>query len=424
MTGNALRSIDLHLDYPAGEVVAVDELVDVGAGMYPVYYTRRDGRVLASTSVAELIVDLGTFERDPAFDPPDFLGRSDDGSLLDRLEALLPDALRAPIPPTVAPKLRDLGLLGGEPAWYGTSNTADSRIAVLEPFERVTPDDRVREFEPTYSLDDRNEFVERSAREIRQFVNGIERQYPEHHHVVRVGGRDSQLITLVPKVTDRWHVFSAEPNHGIVDRFLAENGVEVGEFFHHDNANEESREEFRRKVICSDLRVDPRHLRWYPTLERIVDRFDGNCIFWIGTVGEQFNTYYPFYHDSGRFFERHFTRAAKWQGVTHQVTKNYTGAAALSPYHSESIWENLYRVHDPGMMAGAPDLRPAIAAQWYDRDLWWAERNPAPEPYEYDFGEGYHREYFEYIRERLDGEAESVVGREETARPSHSGSRN
>ncbi|MDX1745261.1 MAG: hypothetical protein R3324_04930, partial [Halobacteriales archaeon] len=179
MGGDTLESIDLHLDYPAGEVVAVDEAVDVGAGMYPVYYYRRDGDVLVSTSVTELVHELGTFERNPDFDPPNFLTKSEHRSVLDRLVPLLPDAIRSPIPRPVAVWLRRTGLIGGTDDFYVTKETADRRISVLRPFERVTATERTQSFEPTYELDDPEEFVERSAREIQGFVNRIERRYPD-----------------------------------------------------------------------------------------------------------------------------------------------------------------------------------------------------------------------------------------------------
>ncbi|MDX1745262.1 MAG: hypothetical protein R3324_04935 [Halobacteriales archaeon] len=421
MGGDTLKSIDLHLEYPAGEVVAVDEVVDVGAGIYPVYYYRRDGDVLVSTSVTELVHELGTFERNPDFDPPNFLTKSDHKSFLDRLVPLIPDVVRSPIPPTVAARLRDADLIGGTEDFYASEETADRRISVLRPFERVTATDRTQSFEPTYELDDPEEFVERSAREIQGFVNRIERRYPDREHVIRVGGKDSQLIALAPKLApENWHVFSAEPNYPLVREFLEQNEVPMGELFRHDNVNEETPEEFRRKVVCGDLRASPRHQRWYPTLEDIVERFDGECVFWIGTAGDAFNRYYTKYHASGNFFGLHLSRASKWVSITHQVTKNYTGAAALSPYHSESIWENLYRIHDPGLMSPGMDLRPEIAAQWYDRDLWWPEENPSPAPYDYDFGEDYHQLYYDYVEAYLGGETASVIRRNQSPQQTHS----
>ena len=410
MSGSVLRSIDLHLDYPPGEVVRVDELVDVGAGIYPVYYYVRDGEVLASTSVTELIFELGSFERHAEFTPPNYFECAGETTPLEKFYTSLPDVVKFSVPSSVRMNLKERGLIDVGSEWSETSNTVDARISVLQAFERVTPDGRTRDFEPTYSLSDPTEFVERSAAELQEFVHSIERRFPDHEHVVRVGGRDSQLITLIPKLTDNWHVFSAEPSHWIVDRFLFENDIEVGEFFHHDNENEETWRDFRRKLICGDIRADPRHQRWYPTLDEIAARFDRDCIFWIGTEGDTINTYFPDFHEAEDYFAGHFSRAANWQGVTHQLTKNFTGAPALSPYHSESIWTNVYRHYDPDMISESMDLRPRIAEQWYDRDIWWPDRNPAPAPYEYTFEDDYRDVYFDYISDCLDGDAESVIG--------------
>jgi len=381
----------------------------VNAGINPVYYQQRKDEVLASTSLTELVFELGSFERNREVTPPNYFENGDRKTLLDRVFPYVPDGLTSAVPRSLTVYLKRMGLFEADSEWSETTGTVDSRIGVLQPFERVTPEERVREFEPTHSMTDAAEFVERSAEEIEAFVHSIERRYPDHEQIIRVGGGDSQLIALVPKLTDNWHVFTAEPNHWIVDRFLFENGIEVGEFFHHDNRNEETWRDFRRKLICGDIRAHPKHQRWYPTLEGITDRFDGDCIFWIGTEGDALNRYYGDFHEGDRYFDRHFNRVANWQGLTHQVTKNYTGAAALSPYHSESIWRNLYRHYDTDMLSPGEDLRPRIADQWYSEDVWWPDRNPSPEPYQYPFEHDYRPIYFDYISERLDGRAESVI---------------
>lgn len=410
MSVDRMRSIDLHLDYPAGEVVSANEVIDTTAGINPVYYYQRENEVLASTSLTELIFELDSFDRNHGFTPSNYFESADEESILDRLYEYLPAGLTSPIPQSVTLYLIETGLFDAGTEWSETAETVDSRIRVLRPFERVTPIERVREFEATNALTDTAEFVERSAEEIAEFIHTIERRFPGHEHVIRVGGRDSQLIALAPKLTDNWHVFSAEPNHWIVDRFLFENDIEVGEFFYHDNQNEESWREFRRKLICGDIRTDPRHQRWYPALDDIAERFDRDCIFWIGTEGDTINTYFPEFHEADDYFEPHFSRAANWQGLTHQVTKNYTSAPALSPYHSESIWKNLYRHYNPEMMSRSADLRPRIAEQWHGNDVWWPERNPAPQPYDYPFEDDYRDIYFDYISDRLNGNVESVIG--------------
>jgi len=387
-----ITSLELHLDCKSESVVRCRKLRDVGAGMYPCYYTEKDDEILVSTSVTSLIQNLGSFEKNSDFDPPEYLKEK---RLLDRTKSKLPDTIQSKIG-FLGPYLRDLGLLSSS-RWYENQETVDTRIDRLQPFETITPHSINQDFNTTYSLNDPDEFVELSAQYIESFVNDIEEMYPDHQHVIRMGGKDSQLISLVSKETENWHVFSAEPNYPIVRDFLGANNIEVNNIFRHDNVNKESEEEFSRKVIASDLRADPRHLRWYPKLEEIVDRFDGKCIFWCGTEGDTINSYYHVFHEVDDYFGLQFSRAANWQAITHQVTKNYTGAVALSPYHSEKIWENVYRHYNPEMMSPGMDLREDIGRLLLGSSAKWPERNPGPDPYEYSDMKGCHDIYMDYI---------------------------
>lgn len=399
-----LRSINLHLEHPPGKVVEVNKLVDIGCGMYPCYYTKTDDSVLVSTSVTELISFLGGLKENSNFDPPEFM----ETTLLDRVNSRIPSKYREHIPDFVGPTLRKIGFLSST-HWYESLETIDDRISVLQPFEIVTSSSSEQKFNPTYSIRDKQRFVEESVKHMTDFVNKIERRYPDYHHVIRMGGKDSQLISLVPKVSDNWHVFSADPNYPIIKEFLEKNSIEFGQLFHHDNQNRESRSEFEKKIICSDLRGDPHHLRWLPQLTEIATYFDNKCIFWSGTEGDTLNSYHSAYHGVDDYFDVHFTRAANWQSITHQVTKNYTGCAALSPYHSNQIWEDLYRHYDPEMISKSTDLRPAIGEALFRDDVWWPDRNPGPAPYSYRFSVDLEEMYRSYLNQYLSGERNSVI---------------
>jgi signal transduction histidine kinase len=110
------------------------------------------------------------------------------------------------------------------PGW----DTIDRRVMRLRPFESVRDGEAPMGFRPTFSLSDPGEFVEQSARHIRWFIYRIERRFPDHEHIALVGGKDSQLILLSPKVSKRWHVFSAHPNHPLVSEFIRQNDLEIG----------------------------------------------------------------------------------------------------------------------------------------------------------------------------------------------------
>lgn len=403
-----LRSIDLYLSYPAGTVVRTSELQDVGCGMYLCYYTVVDDEVWAATSATELIFALGSLKENPSYNPPEFLETQ---PLVDRLLPSLPASLIERTPDLVGKALRSVGLLS-ETYWDESVETIDERIAKLQPFERVTPTTRTTEFSPTLSLTNKSEFVDRSVTHITDFIHTIERAYPDHHHIVRVGGMDSQLILLVPKLNpEKWSAFSAEPNYDLVTEFIEANDLPVSTVYHHTNENEETPADVERKLICSDLKSDPHHLRWYPTLDKIVNEHNGNVIFWDGTEGDTLYSYHLEYQSrSGtEYFDLHRTRAANWQAVTHQVTKNYTGAAALSPFHSEAIWNDLYQHYNPDMISKGVDLRYELGEQFAGQEITWPTKNPGPAPYEYNNTYDSMSIYTQYIKDVLAGDRKSVI---------------
>lgn len=396
-----LRSIDLHLDEPPGVVVATEQLRDVGCGMYPVYYVRRGGSVLASTSVVELIAHLGDFQENVTFRPPEFLTDDTFQQFVTKYGIPIADRMPSRLVGIVGKGLRSASALEARHS-YPTWESIDTRIRKLRPFESVTPQGAKRTFSPGPTVESREELVRETASRMTSFVNGIERAYPDHSHVIMMGGKDSQLIGLVPKVSDDWHVFSSDPNFRHVKRFVGANDLDVGRLYRTDDRNRESESEFRRKLTATDLYSDPRHIRWLPQLETIANEL-GKCIFWQGTEGDVFNRYYPKYHDGsvGHYFESHFTLSTSWQGNYHQTFKNYTGRPLLSPYHSEEIWEELYRRFDPSLMEQGIDLREDIGVRLSDGPVTWPRRNPSPRPYLYDQAMNCRNAYLSTIYSRL-----------------------
>lgn len=107
-----------------------------------------------------------------------------------------------------------------------------------------------------------------------------------------MGGKDSQLISLIPKLNDaNWYIFSAEPNYSLIKHWVAQNNIHATKIFAHDGQNEENMTDFKRKVICSDLYTNPIHVRYLPTLEKLVRDFDGECIFWVGFMQREASLY-------------------------------------------------------------------------------------------------------------------------------------
>lgn len=405
-----INSLELYLNYPAGEVVEVNKLIDVGGSIYPSYYYSTGESLRVSTSVTELIADLGDIEWNDDFEAPNYLGRSGKGTVAEQILSVLPKSVESMVPQEVAHLLRMTPFF---PITHSTDGQEliDNRINRLDPLSQATIDGEERNFSPTYSLTDKDEFVKKSSEYIQKFVNEVERRFPRHEHIILMGGKDSQIISLVPKVLDSWHVFSAYPNYPLVENFLKKNKIDVKNLFTHDNVNDESMMDLRKKVICSDLRGDPRHIRWRPKLAEIVDQLDGNCIFWAGTAADAIYAYHPSFHglNAQRFFKKQFSGIANWQGTTHQTTKNYTGAPMISPYHSEMIWENVYQHYDPSMIKKGMDLRDSLGKELAGRQIHWMSKNPNPDPYDYPSSYDLQSMYTEYAESYVNGTETSVI---------------
>jgi hypothetical protein len=283
-----------------------------------------------------------------------------------------------------------LRLLHKDPAseerWYATWETADSRVRRLHAFEQVTGDSRAMTFHPDYSLRDAELFLTRSADLLKQFVRSVETAFPEHEHIIQMGGKDSQLLSLIPKLNqERWHIFSAEPNTSLVRQWLELNKIPYGRFFAHDNCNEENGQDLAEKVLCSDLVSDPKQSKWLPKMREIARAFDHKCIFWAGTAADAIYSYHTSFHarpDDG-YFALHQTRVSSLQGNYHQTFKNFVGCPLLSPYHSADIWQDLYRHYSPRLISPSTDYRDRLGEMLWGRPLIWQDQNPGPAAYEY-----------------------------------------
>jgi len=402
-----ITSLDMHLKFPPGKVVETKCLEDVACGMYPCYYLRSDNKLKVSTSVVALIFDSGSFELNPNFKPPNFLNcQSVQKSLIRSIFAKTPAILKKPI--------RNLFLVRNSASnsyerklWYESWETIDKRIRKLKPFEKVTPTSSTITFKPDFTINDKEEIIDKTVYYLQKFINEIEIKYLNYCHIVLTGGKDSQLISLVPKLNpERWYIFSAEPNYTLVKHWVKENGIRVKRIFKHNNKNEETIDDFGKKIICSDLYSDPRHIQWLPTLKRIAKKFDNKCIFWSGTIGDTIYSFHEAYHigSKEKYFDVHMTRAASWQGNYHQTFKNFVGRPLLSPYHSKEIWEELYQHLDPSVIKKDTDLRPEIGERLFGKPVKWVDENPGPEPYSYPIIiclMNTYRIYKKYIQSKL-----------------------
>lgn len=360
-----MTSLDLHLNYPAKEVVATDCVEDVACGMYPCYYMEHEGRLKVSSSAAALIVDSGEFFLNDNF-RPDFTRFN----------------------------------------WYEELHTIDKRVQRLGAFEIRYPGLSENNFKPARTLKNPDEFIEHSLYYFKKFINSIEERFPEHDHVVHTGGKDSQLIHLVPKINDeKWHIFSSEPNAHLVEKWVKQNKVEFNEFFVHDNKNDEDLDFLITKLVNSDCIGNPEHIRWNKKLMSISDHFAGKCIFWTGTIGDTIYSIHKDYvrNDYRDYFKVHCGRAASWQGNCHQIYFNTTNSPCLSMYHSREIWESLYQRLDPSCVQ--EDLRDRLGEKLAGRKIVWLDENPGPAPWliDQEIKRNLLNIYVDWIRSHISG---------------------
>jgi len=402
-----LDSLELHLAVPPGGIGETACLTDSACGIYPCYYRRLPDRLKVSTSAIALIAETGSLELDPAFQPREYLLGDDARQRFVHGTAVLPKGLKEWAKRLLPPFL--LAPLSRNRFWYESWATLDARVHKLRPFERVTPEGAMETFSPDFSMRDPEELVGGVAAHLLQFTRDIELRYPAHHHVMMVGGKDSQILSLIPKLNpEHWHVFSAAPNGPLVRQWMEQNHVKTGRFFNHDNRNEETPGETEQKIVCSDLYSDPRHMRWLPALRRIAISYDFKCIFWSGSaadalhVDRSFHQRYLHKNPSG-FFDIHLTRVPSLVGNYHQVVRNFTGCPLLCPYETEAIWREVYSHHGPAVIPAGVDLRSLIGERLAGRSIRWLDSNPAPDPYVYEARFNAREIYLRALRDRIQG---------------------
>lgn len=394
MIKEKITSLEFYLDFPAGHILEVKSIEDVGAGMYPCYYMKTNGTLKISTSVTALVLDSKTFVHNKNFKPPDFLKtpllKKLFGSFMWRVNKLH--------------RLLSLGIFQINKSWYESFQTIDKRIKKLRPFEIVSADSSQTTFKPDYTLNNEEELIDKSVYYLKKFVNDVEMKYPDFDHIILTGGRDSQLIALIPKKNkNKWHIFSADPNFPLVKDWVEKNNLGINRMFRHDNRNEETGEDIKKKIICCDLYSDLIHIRWLPGLKKIAEKFDRKCIFWTGTAADSVYGYNEVFrkHFSKGYFDIHLTRVCPRQGNYHQTFKNFVDCPLLSPYHSQEIWRDLYQHYNPIVIKKGSDLRDRIGDKLHCGQVTYPPQNPGPVPYSYNTYIDVYKYYLSYINEHI-----------------------
>lgn len=397
-----LTTFELYTAYRPGCVIETEAIVDSCSGMNPAYVIERGSLLRVSTSAAALIIDSGTLDLNPGFKPARFFlhpWQRAAADLLRRAKAYAERQLRgsAVLQSATVQKLKaatpaNVKALVWDPNFSAhlSCETIDRRVTKLRPFESVRAGERHVTVQPDFTLDRLDDYLDASAHWMRKSINDIEAAYPHKKHVILMGGKDSQLIALVPKLCpENWHVFSAEPNYPLTREWLAQNRIEVAALHRHDGSNEETLAEFKRKVIASDLYTNLIHIRYLPTLEELVQGFGGACIFWLGSMPRRASLYDGSHRKADlpprdrQFFNVHMNTFPGWQGNIHQTYSNYLGCPFFSPYFLPEMWSAVYSHLEPSIIPTGADLRGTLAERLAGRRITWPTSNPGPAPYEY-----------------------------------------
>lgn len=397
-----LTSFDVYTRYPLGQVIETHTLDDVCSGMNPCYYMQAGDRLKVSSSVAALIIASGKLEIDPGFKPPTFFMHPWQRNSVEFVRKTIN---------TVEKKLRGSALLQNQavkkiksmaPAEMKTflwdphysahisCDSIDARIKKIKPFESVSPGQSAMLLNLDYSITSLDDYLERSAQVLRKTINDIEAAFPRKRHIILMGGKDSQLLSLIPKLNeDNWYIFSAEPNYPLIKDWVQQNKLHATRIFAHDGRNEETMADFKRKIVCSDLYTNPIHIRYLPTLEKLVREFAGECIFWLGSMPRRASLYDGSHRkpaapvNTQQFFNVHLNTFPGWQGNIQQTYSNYLGCPFFSPYYLKDMWFDVYAHLDPKIIEGGQDYRPRLGEMLAGRKIVWPTQNPGPLPYEY-----------------------------------------
>ena len=421
LCANKLTSFEVYTKYHLGQVLETDALVDVCSGMNPCYYMQAGDRLKVSSSVASLIIDSGKFEINPGFKPPQFFMHPWQRNAVDFARNTI-NAVEKKLRGTsilqsrtvkklksIAPAEVKTFLWDPHYSAHISCDSIDGRIRKIKPFESVSAGHSAMVLDLDYSLTSLDEYLEKSAHLMRKAINDIEAAFPQKKHIILMGGKDSQLIGLIPKLNENnWYIFSAEPNYTLIKDWVLQNNLHVTKIFAHDGHNEEKMADFKRKVVCSDLYTNLIHVRYLPTLENIVREFDNECIFWLGSMPRRASLYDASHRkadapiSSDQFFNVHLNTFPGWQGNIQQTYSNYLGCPFLSPYYLKDMWFELYAHLDPSIIVSGQDYRARLGEMLAGRKIVWPSQNPGPAPYQYwYFWFSSYRYYSKYIQEQL-----------------------
>jgi hypothetical protein len=331
ITLDQISTEDIYHRYPYGTLFLLDRLFDLNAGHFPVFYTRYEGKLYASTS----ILSLASFTKRVALNP--FC--------------------------VWMMKQKFVHVI-----WYPFFHTYLKGVYRLKPFQEVTPTGqrRVPGTEASYFhfRKELPEFIRLTAKAMIDCVHHYEEKYPTHKHIVAVGGMDARFILAIPKKhPENWIVYSLPPDASSVAEFVKVNKMPYECWFPEwPREHPETDVEYKQKIILTQGLMDPVHFREGAVLKPYLKPHE-KYLFWTGDLGDCLTTVQPEYQRWNPFlyFAGLASRGSSYQGFSSLYMLGALGIPYVPFYHYTPMWTDVFLRFNPGIIH--EDTRNAILAE-------------------------------------------------------------
>ena len=264
-----------------------------------------------------------------------------------------------------------------------------------------------------YAITDVDEFAQRISSALCEDMARIEDANPGYTNIILCGGKDSLNLLLLP-----WKnpviAISAEPNYDHVQKFVAQNDLNIAVMKLEDEWNVDELEDEILECCC---RVDLAHWRWGAGLRRIAKDLDHNLVFWKGQAGDLYmsTTWKAYMHPvkpvqrlARRVYRKasaymppplarsighllqpsviqaSWNRTASLQGSHMGFLREIADCLTVSAYHGPAVMK-VWEQADLASVAQA-DMRPLVGKLLLGREVIYPAKNPGPEPSQFRVG--------------------------------------
>jgi len=255
------------------------------------------------------------------------------------------------------------------------------------------------------AIQDIDEYAERLADALISDTRKIEEKNKGYINYILCGGKDSLNLLLLPW-NEKTVALSAEPNYGLVKRFVVENNLDIEVCLLEDKQDSE---ELNDEVLECCCRANMENWRWGMHLREISQENNGKVIFWKGQMCDVYTTDkwkvymhpikpihmflrkvfkklepiipFPLKRAIGRklqlgVIEALWERAAVMQGGHLGFIREIADCLVLSAYHGSEVME-VWEEVDLGSVAQL-DMRDRIGEILLKRPVHYPIANPAP----------------------------------------------